>query len=314
MGSELDSRIARRVHGISASVEKRRCGPAPLGLCQLCAQPLQRRRASHYPGRPSWYRCVSCGSEALRPQPDDARLAEIYGPDYYAPTRWESAATLQRARGRTWLSALRMADPRPGARLLDVGCASGGFAELAVRTGLEVSGVDRHAAAIASAQRRVPAAVFVHGEIQAAAPLGLFDLITMFDFIEHVRDPIETLRHASRLLGRDGLLVISTPRAGSLAHRSTGRLWPQYREEHLHLLSELGIRTALGRAGFDVRQTSTTVKYTTGSYLVGQLAHYSTPIIERRAKRLRSLTCLPGMHALLPMRFGEMTVLARRQS
>lgn len=287
--------------------------PVPINAgCQICDEPVRRGRSTSYPGHPRWFRCVGCGSEALRPQPDDARLAEIYGPAYYQVLTWESPATLKRAKGRTWRRALRAADVRAGQRLLDVGCAHGGFAALAAHWGLDAFGVDLHEEAIAIARRQVPGATFACGEIEAATSWGLFDVITMFDFLEHVRDPSATLRRVASLLADPGQVVILTPRVDSIARQAMGPLWPQYREEHLHLLSLTGIGESLRRAGLRIVHVSSTVKYASSSYLIGHLAYYSPGVVKATVRRVRPITRLRPMHWLWPMRFGEMTVIARR--
>jgi 2-polyprenyl-3-methyl-5-hydroxy-6-metoxy-1,4-benzoquinol methylase len=281
--------------------------------CQICgSQRVTELRSTAYPGHPKWYHCDVCRSLSLRPQPDDARLAEIYGPEYYEPWAWEAPERVLQAKGRTFARALEVARPRAGQRLLDVGCAQGEFAATARGIGLDVFGVDLNPQAVANAAARVPGGTFFAGEINAASVAGKFDLITMFDFLEHVRDPIQTLRQAVNLLEPDGSVLISTPRVGSGAQRLMGRLWPQYREEHLHLLSLHGLQCALSKAQLAAVRVIPTTKYLTGSYLLGQLAHYSTPRIEAITRRIRPLNRVPLMHCMLPLRFGEMIVLARR--
>lgn len=103
---------------------------------------------------------------------------------------------------------------------------------------------------------------------------------------------------------------MSTPRAGALTHRLMSRMWPQYREEHLHLLSFDGLALALGQAGMSVVRSRPTTKFLTGSYLFGPLASYSTPRIEALTHRLHPMTTLPPMHWPVPMRFGEVLALA----
>ena len=103
----------------------------------------------------------------------------------------------------------------------------------------------------------------------------------MFDFIEHVRRPRETLSQAWAVMRPGGKLLVSTPRTGSLAHLLSGRFWPQYREEHLVLFSETGLRWALADAGFRVDSVVPTTKYSTGAYLLGQVWAYSTLVPDR---------------------------------
>jgi len=286
-----------------------------IASCEICGDgKVEFLRFTSYPDHPNWYRCTNCRSECLRPQPDDLRLSEIYGPEYYEPWTWERPEIVQAAKSHTLIQALSLAAPHPGQRLLDVGCAQGEFAAVASQRGLKVFGVDLNPQAVLTARERVPEGTFWCGEIDAAAAAANFDVITMFDFIEHVRDPIETLRQAASLLDPNGSLLVSTPRAGSVTHRMMGRIWPQYREEHLHLLSLAGLTLALGQASMTVVRFQPTTKYLTGSYLLGQLASYSTPTIEALTKRFRAVNSLTPMHWQVPMRFGEVLVLARRDN
>ena len=72
-----------------------------------------------------------------------------------------------------------------------------------------------------------------------------FDIIFMFDVIEHMRDPLELLGNCSRLLNPGARVCITTPLANSGLHRMTGRFWPQYKVEHLFYLSEKVFRVSL---------------------------------------------------------------------
>jgi SAM-dependent methyltransferase len=246
------------------------------------------------------------------PQPGDARLEEIYGTSYYEPWQWEDKEVVQDFKARTFLHALRRAVPTAGDRLLDVGCAQGELAATASGLGLDVLGVDINADAIQRARERVPQARFACGEIEADVVGTDWDIVTMFDFIEHVRRPTETLSRAGAVMRQGGRLLVSTPRTGSLSHLLSGRYWPQYREEHLVLFSETGLRWALADAGFSVESVVPTTKYTTGAYLLGQVWGYTSPAGRRLAEHASRALRLRPLHAQLPMRFGEMTVLARK--
>jgi 2-polyprenyl-3-methyl-5-hydroxy-6-metoxy-1,4-benzoquinol methylase len=215
-------------------------------------------------------------------------------------------------KARTFHRALRYASRRPGARVLDVGCAQGEFAETATALGLNVTGIDVNPAAIDRARQRVPQARFHCTDLGAGTPPGQWDLVTMFDFIEHVHDPVETLCAAAKVLSPSGQVLISTPRAGSLGHRLTGRWWPEYREEHLVLFSRVGLQISLARAGLVATRMASTVKYVSTAYMLGQAVEYGPASIRPVARRARALLKLPATHTLLPLRFGEMTIVCSR--
>ena len=173
--------------------------------------------------------CPGCGQEWVDPQPDDATLARIYQQDYY--DAWglqdnaEASRTLKRAMFRRLLAPVAQRHG-PEARLLDCGAALGYLMEEAAAAGLEPYGVELSAfGADAIAGRFGPDRVF-RGPFEQAEFAGVdrdfFDVITMIDFLEHVRDPGAVLAKAFRLLRPGGTLVILTPDASSLSKRVMG--------------------------------------------------------------------------------------------
>ena len=172
-----------------------------------------------------------------------------------------------------------------------------------------VAGLDLNPQAIAVAEEHVPEATFYCGELVPDVVGPGWDIITMFDFIEHVRTPVETLTAARCVLAPTGQVLISTPRVDSVAHRVLGAHWPQYREEHLVLFSYAGLENALRRAGLEPVSVVPTVKYCTLAYLWGPAAYSGNTI--KHVARDTTAAALPPAHWDLPLRFGEMTVTAR---
>lgn len=109
---------------------------------------------------------------------------------------------LERALGR----------PLEGARLLNVGCGTGGFNAIAQRTGVEAWGVDASAEAAAIAKTRV-----FGGRILCAPAESLpfrdqtFDIVYCFSTLEHVGDAGTALREMVRVLCPKGALFLHTP-------------------------------------------------------------------------------------------------------
>ncbi|PIN96077.1 hypothetical protein COU39_02655 [Candidatus Micrarchaeota archaeon CG10_big_fil_rev_8_21_14_0_10_60_32] len=104
-----------------------------------------------------------------------------------------------------------------GKRVLDVGCWTGEYtAEIARKSKGEVIGVDVLPSAVAKARKRQPRLRFeVRDVLRKPFPPNSFDCITFLEVIEHVDNPAGYLRAFHRMLKPGGILVISTPNAGS---------------------------------------------------------------------------------------------------
>ncbi len=95
---------------------------------------------------------------------------------------------------------------RPGTRLLDAGCGSGLFAELAAQGGADVTGLDAAPGLVEYARRRRPTADYVVGDLQRM-PFddGAFDVVTAFNSALYAADPRRALAEIAR---------VTAPRAG----------------------------------------------------------------------------------------------------
>jgi 2-polyprenyl-3-methyl-5-hydroxy-6-metoxy-1,4-benzoquinol methylase len=269
-----------------------------------------RRRAMW--GDSDLVRCATCGTEFLAPQPDDARLAEIYGADYYAPWDAESGDTVDLMKRTTFEPMLDACRPAPGRTLLDLGCATGSFLAEAAERGMTVYGVDLNGEAITRAQQLVPSANLHAGVLRDGPFPGVrFDAVSMIDFIEHVRDPEAELQAVHDVSHAGTRVVISTPRVDSLLRSVARSRWPQYREEHLTFFSRAGIRALLRRVGFSVESVTSTRKAITLAYAHGQAIAYPVPVISA-ATSAASRAAGPLRHRIVRVGLGEMTVVARR--
>src|SRR5207253_2162115 len=115
-----------------------------LATCPLCGGAALR--AINQVGPHPVVRCQSCGLQFTTPQPSDAELAAIYGPDYVlAADGTEAEAIITRSKRATadhYLDLLAGAGVTPRTRLLEIGCGAGNFLRQAARRGFDVTGVE----------------------------------------------------------------------------------------------------------------------------------------------------------------------------
>ena len=138
-----------------------------------------------------------------------------------------------------WLEQARQllgGDPN-GKNVLDVGCGTGGFLEFARANGFDVYGFDASAAQAAFARERFNTVRHAASALEYLGKLERgelrFDLITLWDVIEHLRDPIPFVEGLSQALTPDGLLFVSTPNA-------TAMLWKSWVNKAFHRGADFG--------------------------------------------------------------------------
>ncbi len=103
-----------------------------------------------------------------------------------------------------------------GARVLDAGCGTGYGAAMLAEAGAEhVVGVDVAEAVVEAARSRSGARLAFSRADLVRLPFeaGSFDVVTCFEVIEHVQDPVDVLAELARVLAPDGVLAISSPNA-----------------------------------------------------------------------------------------------------
>jgi SAM-dependent methyltransferase len=142
-------------------------------------------------------------------------------------------------------------EPR-GKRILDVGCAGGAFLVAAREAGFDVHGIEP-SYWLSDYGRKNYGLDVRQGILEPGAfPDASFDVITVWDVIEHVPDPHSLLQTIHAALKPDGYLWLSYPDAGSTAARVLGWKWPFWLSVHLHYYRRDSMRRQLEGAGFDV--------------------------------------------------------------
>lgn len=265
--------------------------------CLLCGQPgeplyegLQDRQLG-VPGEWRLLACHACGLAWLDPQPDAAEIPGLYA-GYF--THWprspkalfrtplvERSATALllgyddvpipasdrwKARILRWIGPVRdhmlagamwLPGTRRG-RLLDVGCGNGEFLARMRDLGWEVMGVEPDPAAVRVAQEHYGVEVTCGSIEHAGLPDNGFDAVTLSHVIEHLPDPIGTLRECARVLKPGGVLVATTPNTRSLGRHWLREAWVSWHvPRHLFIFDPRSIGPLAERAGLTVVEVLT---------------------------------------------------------
>jgi len=261
-----------------------------------------RTRAGHL----AIVRCARCGLMMTNPQDDPVTLVAAYG--RHADTVYDLEYDNRRRAARRHL-ALVTKYRVTSARILDVGCATGAFVSAAHDAGWRAAGLDASEPMILRARIRCPGAVFHVGTLDDVEfPSEAFDVITLWDVLEHVYSPLEALVRLRKWLTPGGWLCLSVPNAGSVTARLMGRHWVLLLREHLWYFCPKTLGRLLSLAGFVVVETRPKLVQFSLANICRRVGQYRglVPTLSRRLSRL------PGCARLrLQFPIGEIDVVAR---
>ncbi|MDQ6775802.1 MAG: class I SAM-dependent methyltransferase [Actinomycetota bacterium] len=263
-------------------------------------------------------RCERCGVGWVSPRLREDGLAAIYQDDSYwrSPSPRIQGYADYRADERLYLDTFRrrlsfaLRDGPQSGRALDVGLAAGFCMVVLRERGFETHGVEVSETIGRHARDHFGFDTVHFGTLESSPyPDHHFDLITMWDVVEHVVDPGALLRKAAQLLAPGGLLVMETQDIDSRFARTLGPRWHHYKHaEHIYHFTPPSVTTLLHDSGFETLKL--THRYG-GKYVsMGFIAERAARLHPAVSFALRPLTAFPS--ACLYLNFmDEMIVLAR---
>ncbi len=224
-----------------------------------------RCTSSGYGSHAQIVKCNHCSYIYANPRWSNERLIDAYG-------AVEDATYVAERQGRELtfskhLQAMeRFIGDANGRSLLDVGAYVGIFVDTALKSGWKAMGVEPSSWASAEAQK--DGLPIICGTQDSTELDGkTFDVITMWDVIEHVDDPSGEMAKAYARLKPGGWLVVHTMDVDSMAAKLLKSRWPWYMDMHIHYFSQNTMKQMLEQNGFEVKWSGIQSRYLTLSYL-----------------------------------------------
>jgi SAM-dependent methyltransferase len=238
--------------------------------CPLCAgttwAPLAEGPDQARGGKGLWFmivQCHHCGLCFTNPRPSARGIGSFY-PAHYGPHQ----LTESKGAGPSWWQRLPLVRQRPDVlrktlpihgqgRLLDFGCGSGSFLLRMRRQGWKVTGLDASEAVVARLRGQLGLHALSGSLPHPALEDASFDVITMWQSLEHVHQPLEVLQAARQILAPGGKLIATVPNIDSLAFRWFGSAWSGLDlPRHLVHFTPETLRRMLRGAGFSASRVA----------------------------------------------------------
>jgi 2-polyprenyl-3-methyl-5-hydroxy-6-metoxy-1,4-benzoquinol methylase len=190
----------------------------------------------------------------------------------------------------------------PPGKLVDVGAYTGVFVEIAAQHGWDAYGVEPSHWAVE--QAREGGLHMIEGTLASSGlDENSLDVVTMWDVIEHVSNPLGEMQQAQRLLKPGGLLVVHTMDIDSGFARLMGGRWPWLMEMHIYYFSQRTLKHMLEKAGFTVIRSEAQGRYLRLGYFATRIGGFS-PLLGRLLSKVFRWLRVNEMP--VPLNFGDL--------
>jgi len=204
-------------------------------LCKSRAASLYIRTRDHpldLPGEYTYVRCTHCELVYLNPRPTWKERQLHYPAWYPGYYNWKNTKSFFQLRAvefgfrKRWRIMARLVS---SGRLLDIGCGSGDFlCWLQTRPGWQAFGVERNPGISQTAQQGGGVNVTLGDADSLAFPDETFEVVMLWTVLEHLEDPLPSLRECVRVLRHEGILVVRTVALESWGAKWFGPYWVGY--------------------------------------------------------------------------------------
>lgn len=245
--------------------------------------------------------CTQCTLVFVWPRMESERISQAYSsaidPVHANQDRWR-VASFERQMRKVGVLPESLWNLPTKPRLLDIGCAGGAFPCAANKLGFDVTGIEP-ASYLASAGRERYSLDIRDGFFDPRDFAGeRFQVVSLWDVLEHLDSPSAMLRNVHKVLEGDGLLILNLPMIDTLSARILGSRWPFYLNVHLYYFTLESISKMLESTGYVLEtyasyQQSLSLDYVL--YRASLVRRPSLPILHRISARYqlgqRTLLC-----------------------
>jgi len=205
--------------------------------------------------------CKRCGLLYVNPRPTEAEMGKFYPETYSWKETLEAnlffikwVRRLERSYRyhllRDEVSKVVKFTGRSSGRVLDVGCGTGDRLDVFRSKGFETHGVETSDSAD-YAKEHLNLSVSKGNLFSVRFPDRFFDIVTLYNVLEHTHDPTRVCDEIHRILKDDGFLIIQVPNKDSLQHRIFEKRWAAFDlPRDLYYFGTESLKSLLGRVGF----------------------------------------------------------------
>lgn len=196
-------------------------------------------------------RCGVCELMLINPRPSIGQVQSTYDGDY--SDHYIRKAEKKLTRCTKWVKRVQKKF-RSNGKWLDVGCSAGFVVAAASQAGFDAFGVEIEQGAVQYANTELKLENVVAGVLEEQHyPDAFFDVVSLYDVIEHVPDLNKVIQELKRILAPGGVIEIRTPDLGHWLTPKDLSSWKEVKpSEHLYYFDASTLSRAFSKHGLKV--------------------------------------------------------------
>ncbi|MCZ9886673.1 class I SAM-dependent methyltransferase [Brachyspira hyodysenteriae] len=261
--------------------------------------------------------CPKCCFQFMDVLPTDEEIENIYKEEYFSSWSGEGdteyvAIMKKKSFSHILKGILKYVNK---GNILDVGSATGFLLELAKEIGFEPYGIEFSEYASSIAKNKFGSDRIYNGVLETSNfQNNFFDLVTMCDVIEHVKDPIAALSKVNKLLKKvsdtETYVLITTPNTNSFTAKLFKSKWHRYLLEHLIYFNLKSMKVLAEKTGFEIIESYNCTKVINFNYLYPIAKRYNKFLISNLVYFFNSIPIINKID--IPILMGEATYILKK--
>jgi len=194
-------------------------------------------------------KCISCNLVFKELAPNAKGLLDIYSESYVhfdiiSPSLGAAEVISAKQKLNRCMKLIGNGRRIQDLRMLDIGCGSGGFVQIATEMGISAEGIDPYLPEHLASSR-------LSKKTSEDIPPDSYDIAILLNVIEHLTDPCKTFSSVYRLLKPGGIMLVNGPYGDSMARRVYKAEWiHMVLDEHLLFWTPATLVSTLSKIGF----------------------------------------------------------------
>ena len=237
--------------------------------CRIC----KSKKVSYlYPltKKYSIYHCSNCNTDLTSPIPSPADVAQSTDIEYFKAYEDVSIKNFKIEDLRRILKELPMKKIKSA---LDIGCANAYLVEYLLSKKVDAYGIELFPEVAKEAQKKFKEKRIYVGDFEKYNFKRKFDLLIMFDLIEHIVKPEDVFEKVKHILNPGGFLLILTPDINALNRKILKQHWTAYYVEHVHCFSKQSMEYLSEKTGLKLFKYQRFHKTVNLHYFIRHLFH-----------------------------------------